>query len=337
MSSTFPLLIGVDYELFFGSRTGAAQDCLLAPTDALATVLERHGCKLVLFVDVCYLLALRNNAARWPTLARDQGAITAQLSRLCRRGHELQLHVHPHWLDCMFDGNAWQMNLARYRLHDFSSEQCHRLIADGKAVLEEIGQQAVFAYRAGGWCLQPFAAIRNALRDNGIWIDSTVYPGGLSEDPLRWFDFRDAPQQSHWRFSTDPNRIDSAGEFVEVPISSQTLGPEFYWRMALLRRFGGEQHRSFGKGAAMQAHSAHYLERLTRRVCGPVSVDGTRAGALNAAWKAHRQRAAGAIFNVMGHPKALTPYSLVKLGEFLAEHAVHLEPIRFADLQSLKP
>lgn len=313
------LILGLDYELFLGARPGSVRRCLLEPTDAIAELLERHGFRFTLFVDATYLLQLQKYAGKYEKLASDLTDIETHLRQLIKRGHDVQLHIHPHWQDCTFDGTNWYPKTERYRLHDFPDAEARRIVHESKTLLANLSGNDIFAFRAGGWCLQPFGQITQALLDEGIWLDSTVFVGGQSKDTQRWYDFTSAPDQSFWRFRDDPIIEDQAGDFVEVPISAHRLGPLFFWGMALRKKLGGARHRPFGDGGLMQADGSYYWHRLTQSTFSAVSMDGTKADMLEAACRKHLSKGA-TILNVIGHPKSLTRYALTRLDEFLARH-----------------
>ncbi len=328
------LILGLDYELFFGEKTGSVEHCLIRPIDALLAVLDRYGVRLTLFVDAGFLLRLKREAARHPGLGREYTRISRQLSDLKALGHDVQLHIHPHWEDCAFDGEKWRIDARRYRLQDFSEAEINRIVTAYKAELMEHVGDTVFAYRAGGWCIQPFERIGPALQAAGVWLDSTLYQNGISRDTLRWFDFSGMPEKSTWRFATDPLVEDDAGTFVEVPISAVTVMPPFFWKMIVQKKLGGAAHRAFGDGAAMQADGGYYLRLLLLSSSSVASIDGAKAALLERAFRQLPAGAAPRIFNVIGHPKSLTPYSLRELDRFLARHR-ELESITFQDLKSL--
>ena len=335
------MLLGLDYELYFGQRTGSPEHCILNPTsvlvDALQTANTGYSPKITLFVDACYLLRLKQLEHQHPELQPQREAIQQQLRQLSLKGHSIQLHIHPHWLDCDYDNGQWRMDTRRYRLHDVVAEEQTRLVLEATRLLQECTESEVFAYRAGGWCLQPFDRIATALSQAGIWMDSTVYADGLCEDPLRWFDFRGAPNKPYWSFDNDPLQENEQGRFVELPISHQTVSPLFFWRMALLKKLGrSDDIKPFGDGAAMVAHSAYYWERLTRHSSGPASIDGIKGDLLEDAWRQHRRNNPAGYFNVMGHPKALTPRSIRRLVQFLEQHP-EVQLVELDELAHLKP
>jgi len=326
-------ILGLDYELFLGARPGSVERCLLEPTDLIAGVMEKHGFRFTLFVDATYLLQLQKYAGIYAKFAADLANIGGHLRRLVKKGHDVQLHIHPHWEDCTFDGAEWHPRTERYRLHDFMGPEVRRIIHESKALLTDLAGCDIFAFRAGGWCLQPFTQIAQALHDEGIWLDSTVFTGGQSKDRQRWYDFTSAPDRSCWRFRADPNIEDADGDFVEVPISAHRLSPLFFWGMALRKKLGGVRHKPFGDGGLMQADGRYYWHRLTQSTLNAVSMDGAKADMLEAAYRSHKGKGA-TILNVIGHPKSLTRYALTRLDEFLSRHN-DLETATFSQLSGL--
>ncbi len=325
-----PLVISLDYELFFGPRSGSVEACLITPIEQLLPVLAPTAARLTLFVDAGFLLRLKHEGERHPQLLEQFERIRHQLLILSRQGHDIQLHIHPHWEDTSFDGAQWHTNTRRYRLQDFPAEQRSTLVARYKGILESCSEKPIFAYRAGGWCVQPFMPLRNALQKNGIWLDSTTYRGGFRGEVARFFDFRRLPRLPWWRFSDDPLVEDEQGPFLEVPISSYTLSPSFFWQFALLKRFGKQKFSTFGDGQAMPNTKDYYWQRLTRPTLSPVMLDGFKAGQLENALRHHLKYNPDGVLNIMGHPKSLTPYSLKKLGEFLNRHP-NLKPITLSN------
>lgn len=311
-------LLTFDYEVYFGRRTGSARRCLIEPTEALLELAGRHGAPLVFFVDAGYLLALRREMAKSEELRRDHAAVCRQLKRLARRGHELQLHVHPHWEDARWEEGAWRLDLARYALHAFDPAQIEGIVKRYLDALRDFGGAgAGRAFRAGGWVIQPFPALGDALARAGVAIDSTVFAGGHRGGTVQPYDFRGAPAKSRWRFGDDPLAEDPQGRFLEVPIASHRVGPSFYWRLACARKAGGARHRAFGDGEAIAMDGGDLARRLAAPSTSVVSVDGYKSRLLEDAAADYRRRGLDD-FVVIGHPKALTPFSLERLDSFLA-------------------
>ncbi|HED17032.1 MAG TPA: hypothetical protein ENI64_09510 [Gammaproteobacteria bacterium] len=331
------LLITLDYELFFGRITGSPQRCLIDPVDELTRQLRRTGkeIKLCLFVDAGYLIRLQAEAIKFPQLGQQYKLIIRHLKALAAQGHEIQLHIHPHWEDSHFNGQDWEIDFSRYRLHEFSDTEIHRIVKDYTELLSKISGNGVFAYRAGGWCLQPFDKLSNALAENGVWLDSTVYYKGLSNEPTRWFDFTRAPAKAYWHFNNNPLFEDANGGFLEIPISSVRISPAFFWRLLFNKFIKNPSHQTYGDGSSMHWTKLQYFKMLTSYSYSVASVDGLKASLLPKACKQGLSRGTGDIFNLIGHPKALTPYSIKKLAEFISTHEV--ESVTYSSFRELRP
>jgi len=330
------LILSLDYELFFGNSSGSVENGMINPTPQLLKLLDRYNCKVSLFVDDGFLVKLKEQSVDFPILEKQYDVIKKQLKSLSSQGHDIQLHIHPHWQDSYYDGNTWVIKTQRYRLHDFSPQEINKIVKSYKRELESCSEQAVFAFRAGGWCLQPFEQINLALKANEIWLDSTVFSQGHSNDPTRWFNFNTMPKKAYWRFNDNPLTPQQDGYFTELPISATKTSPLFFWKLALRKKLSSNLFTAFGDGQAMVANRSYYIERLTKTTYGPVMIDGSKAGQLEHAFKEHLKLAdEESIFNVMGHPKSLSPYSLIKLEQFLQQHR-DVTSITYQDLKHLK-
>lgn len=313
------VLLTLDYELFFGKRTGTPQACMIDASNRLLEVLDEFAAPAVFFVDASYLVRLREYRTQSMQLAREYDAVVKHIHGLEACGHQIQLHVHPHWFDSWHDGHRWNIVTDRYRLAQWPTDEIAQLISRCTDELNRHLTHRAFVFRAGGWCVQPFTAIASALRANGISTDSSVFHGGHAESGVHQFDFRTAPPLACWRFSNDPCRPDTAGAFTELAISALRVSPAFYWRFALSRLLGRRQrHARFGDGAPIENERRKLLQLLTRPSHMAVSVDGYKATLLRSAFRQAR-RNGNSHFVAMGHPKSLTPCSLQHLRAWLTD------------------
>jgi hypothetical protein len=313
------IAITFDLELFMGRRQGTVEHCVARPVAELERIAERYGVRFVFFVDTGYLLRLQELAGSHPELDGVRDEVLRILDRLRRGGHDLQLHLHPHWRTARYVGPGWEFRMETFALPRLAEREIDEIVAENVAFLRSIaGSQAVFAHRAGGWSIQPFGRVSGALARHGIWLDSSVIPGAHRTHEWQPFDFRGAPAESRWRFEADPARNDPDGRFVELPIASMRLSPAHYWRHALARKLGGPRHRTYGDGIPTAVSTAESVGKLTRPTVSPVSVDGFKASRLAVELRRHERRAGARDFVVIGHPKALTPFSVDSLEEFVA-------------------
>jgi hypothetical protein len=309
-----------DYELYFGSPTGTAESCMTEPTDALLEIGRKTGVPMTYFVDCGYLLRLTELKNKYSAVKKEYGAVVRQLEQLVKNGNEVQLHIHPHWEDSFHDGEKWRMNVSRYKLSDFSRTEAAEIISTYKQVLEETTQTSVTAYRAGGWCIQPFGHIAEALFENGIRIESSVFRGGDFKSDLYDYDFRDCPKAGLWRFDEDPCLAKADGRFTELPISDYVLPPWFFWQLFAHGRVNPALHKPLGNGKPVPSPGTRkrYLTRFTNHY---VSLEGYFVTRLPNALRKHPFGE----FTALGHPKACTRFSLDYLSNFLKANARKFE------------
>ncbi len=305
-----------DYELYFGSATGTAQACMIEPTEALMRISRIAGVPMTYFVDCGYLLRLREYKEKYAAVRREYEAVSRQLEQLVKSGNDVQLHIHPHWEDSYHDGENWKMNVSRYKLANFSKSEASEIIRTYKQTLEETAQASVSAFRAGGWCMQPFDHISDALFEAGIRIESSVFRGGYFRTDLYDYDFRNCPDAGLWRFDDDPCEAVSGGRFWELPISDYQLPPWFFWQLFTHGRLNPGGHKPVGNGKPVPSPGAR-RRQLTRFTNHYVSLEGYFVTRLPQALRKHPF----AEFTALGHPKACTRFSLSYLENFLTSHA----------------
>lgn len=320
------IYITLDYELFFGTKSGTAENCIIKPTERLLQILDVYGVKATFFVDSGYLTSLERQKEEFEELSHDLKKIIGQIKALTDQGHAIGLHIHPHWEDSQFDGKAWVFDTKRYRLFDFNHAEANQIIEKHIAILERHSGIKPIAYRAGGWSAQPFDHIKDVLKKNGILIDSTVYPGGKYQSENQYFDFTGVPRyKTSYRFSDDLTVEDANGAFTEIPISSFEVSPMFYWNFASKKFLKQKKHLPFGDGQAIAMEKNNVVKLLTRSSISVVSMDGYKASLLKKALSKYKKNTADSgNFVIIGHPKAFTEYSLEKVNEFIkATHDAH--------------
>jgi SAM-dependent methyltransferase len=145
-----------------------------------------------------------------------------------RRGHDVQLHLHPAWLpECgatHVDGD-WHWDTRYAKADDYPGdldaliERCVTRLHD---VLRPVDPEyRVTCFRAGAYQAQPFRRLSAALVRAGITCDSSVYAGGVSEE--RGYDYSRAYSQGEPYFASpyDPQLRGTPAEtaLVELPIA----------------------------------------------------------------------------------------------------------------------
>jgi hypothetical protein len=312
------IYITLDYEIYFGENHGTVDKCIIQPTSELIRIAEKHHVHFCFFVDCGFILKLREFKNDYPQLEPEYKAITTQIEYLSKTGHDIQLHIHPHWEDSYFNGEKWIIDISRYKLADFNELEIADIVYRYKKVLTDITGKKIFAFRAGGWCLQPFSKLIQAFKQNEIVLDSSVFRNGFYFSDHYDYDFRNAPDKDMYHFENDPLIESPDGYFKELPISAIKNSPLFYWRLFLLGRLNPYLHKPLGDGRAMPAPGQR-KKLLTQFTQNTVSIDGFNAYLLKRALRKLRRKKKTHMI-VIGHPKALSRYSIQALEKFIEEN-----------------
>ena len=218
------IILSYDYELFFGEKSGTVQKTLIEPTNLLLDCMDSVGAKGNFFID--YLMFERLEQLDDERAKSDLCLIKDQVKDMVRRGHRIELHLHPHWIDAKYNGDGtWDYtNYTHYSLYSLTKEEIKRQFKEGIDYLTQLVKDInphyrIVAFRAGGWTIQPFEIVKECFKENGIVIDSSVMHGAYMENQYSKYDFQNAPNKEFYRFSDDVCVEDMKGEFVEVPIT----------------------------------------------------------------------------------------------------------------------
>ena len=219
------VILSYDYELFFGERSGTVLRSLIEPTNAILDAMEDVGFRGNFFIDVLMIKYLRLNSDE--RSKNDLDLIERQLRDIVRRGHRIELHLHPHWADAKYNGDGtWDFrDFNHYSLSSFCEQDIISMFQDGVSYLNKIGSEIVpnyrvCAFRAGGWAIQPFKKLKKAFTLAGIRIDSSSARGIYVQNDNSYYDFRKLPNKDVFKFEDDVCVEAPTGLFTEVPIST---------------------------------------------------------------------------------------------------------------------
>lgn len=224
------ICLTVDHEIF-GNGTGDVRRHVIDPTERMARACERFGVPLTVFFEVEEYLAFeREREALQLGLGYDPAAeLRAQAVDLVRRGHDLQVHLHPEWVGSRFDGGRWVLRLDHPTVDSLceTQEGVSAYLGERKSVIDGFYEtagspQRVTAYRCGAFCAQPGRKLLRAMAEHGLVIDSSVVKGLVRNDEHVHLNFAGiSTNRRHWRVSADVAVEDTAGLVTEIPIYSE--------------------------------------------------------------------------------------------------------------------
>lgn len=202
-------------------------------------VMDAHGLKGVFFVDPM------------PALVWGTQAVAAVVEPILERGHEVQLHLHPEWLEIAGDANPLGSRTGR-NLHEFTEAEQVALLELARKQLMDAGAPAPTVFRAGNYGADD--ATLRALQEVGIRYDSSHVPGIADSDCRISLT------------SSDRSVVRHAGT-IEVPVGSiRSAGGQrhaqitalSHWELAAALRF------CVREGIAMFNIVSHSFELMSR-------------------------------------------------------------------------
>lgn len=229
--------ITFDYELFFGENNATSEEILFAPTYKLLDLLDKYNIKATFFADVLSVyMHTKEGLEDYST------SFTRQIQNMVSRGHDVQLHIHSNWLKSKYNGTQWEFDIDSYRIHTFGFDKnndtsAYSIIKWGKDYLENTLQPInpdykCIAYRAGGYCIQPHTELFNALKENGIYIDSSIAMGQKANN-INVYDYTKIPEINGWWIDVD-SELEIPAQKKENAIYEVPIG---YVKNSLIRRF----------------------------------------------------------------------------------------------------
>ncbi len=275
------------------------------------------------------LCRMRDYESSSREVSRHRSDVRRSIESLAKAGHEIGLHVHPHWQATRWTGDSWDFSGTRYSPAQFRRSELVEIFKSySNEIAETVGTRPT-TYRAGGFCIEPFEKVGDALRAIGIQTDSSIVPGTYLNDYDKRFDFRRTPDAPWWFFDDVPTVSASEGRFLEVPISSIQLSPFYYWGRLVDRLLRRQPARVYGDGFAKPIGYVSAIRRLLaleRTV--ELSTDAPKARRMTAAIRGDDARK---LHHVMGHPKLLAKSSLDALRAFIDRQGIK----RFETVDSL--
>lgn len=304
------ILLTFDYELFFGSNSGTFEKSMYEPTEKILDICKTYDVNVTFFIDILYYEKLYLEG-----LKDTANQFKIQLKRMIDEGHRVELHLHPHWLDAIWQDDQWHFPTYRYyRLHALPQKLMEETFNNAYNLLQNICSEIdpnykVLAYRAGGWCIQPFELLHNLFLSNNLFIDSSVAYGMQGKSDTHVFDFTTIPNKSFYNYSYNVDQIDKEGPFLEVPISVYQVTLFNKIMRKIKKKIFPSLFKQFGDGSAISFKTVKsYFNKYEM-----ISLESLSYRKICAIIDTYEHD----IINVISHPKGMSKYSFAVFEKLL--------------------
>lgn len=268
MAKLKKIILTADYELFLGKQVGKVENCMITPTELLINLLDKYNCKMTVFWDILHYWKLLQLENEYHELKQDIKKIEKQIISLVKKKYDVQLHLHPQWIDANYDRGIWNFTYDKYKLQNLSKRNDLKdintiigCVTISRKLMESVCRKAepnykVYALRAGGYCIQPFEILLSPLYNNGIYVDSSCCYGLKNSNKYFSYDFTNVPKESCYKFDSDLNKPDKMGKFIEIQIESVKISSLLRLWFAFLRRLKYRKLGRIGDGAGIQSKNS---------------------------------------------------------------------------------
>lgn len=265
------ILLTFDYEIYFDGNNHA--DLLVSKTNEILKKSQKYNCKLVFFVDVYYLIKLKEF-----NLMKEYETVLNQLFDIKSMGHEIQFHFHPHWIHAKHEdsSNTWTFDKSEYSLSDIYKKYGHDFLMDKLTTClnfyKNTLQVDVTAYRAGGLSIDKNQSeLIHFLNTNGILYDSSVLPGLYLKGKYIESNHQKAPQLAFWKLNENFFEPVAQGNIIEIPIMCmhgrkvdflQKKWTSIQYRLAPKKDID-KSGKGQGKAMNLEIEQSHYPQSIT--------------------------------------------------------------------------
>lgn len=217
-----------DWEVY-GDGSGNPDKLMFDPAKKNLDICDSYNVKYTFFAEFGQQLAMLNSpvsnhrkwANEWERILKD--AVS--------RGHDVQLHFHPQWIDAPFEKGKWNLNFNKWSLASLNQQEIFLNLKKGKDYLENLlkpvsRKYKIVAFRSGGWMNQPSNNIYKALIDLDIKAEVSVRPGIIRNmGEIGKIDFSSAPiDKYYWNANKDDfSKECNKGKIVEIPTYSKEI------------------------------------------------------------------------------------------------------------------
>ena len=170
------LILTNDWELF-GDGSGDYFEVQQKPLLEFLDLADAYSAKITLMAEVMQQFAHKEHGFSEIAQAWEQAVL-----RTISAGSDVQLHIHPQWLDSIRTPESWVLNYDNWVLGKLEPEIIYKLLSDGKNYLENIIRSVKPDYncnifRAGAYCIEPSKNVVEILTKLNFKVDTSVTKG----------------------------------------------------------------------------------------------------------------------------------------------------------------
>jgi hypothetical protein len=214
---TIYLALVDDWELS-GNGSGDVRELQFEPMRKLVDIYQACGIHGSFNVEVMQQLSFRQNETMHPELKTLADEWDENVRETFRRGHDVQLHVHPQWLNATYADGKWKLT-GDWSILNYSAEDALRMLEAGKRYLEELlrpidSTYRCLSFRSGAWCIAPSPHMLSLLVKLGIVFDMSIVAGVRYDTRRIMLDYTNCEEEflPYYPVMTDARKVSAKAE-----------------------------------------------------------------------------------------------------------------------------
>ena len=100
------LIFTLDYEIH-GNGSGEFENWAYFPTSHMLDLFDSYGAKLTIMAEMGHYWAMQRYNEFF---SHEISLFESQLKNAIKRGHDVQFHFHPQWIDAKFEDGLWNLD-----------------------------------------------------------------------------------------------------------------------------------------------------------------------------------------------------------------------------------
>ena len=180
------IILTLDYEIFSGGK-GDVKKHIINPTDIILQKCNLYNVPMTIMFEINEFLKFEEYD---DILKKDLGyspydEIKNQLIKLFIQGNDIQLHLHPQWMDARYVNGKWKIKNSSKSITELTQSEISNLFKDSKNKIENIlnfndSNYKCIALRLTNlaWSQAPLKVIKPMI-ENGLIVHSL----SVSENP----------------------------------------------------------------------------------------------------------------------------------------------------------
>ena len=197
MKPTIHLALTHDWELR-GDGSGDIEQIQFAPLRRLLEIYAKFGARTTILPDVMQQLAFRRSEKAHPELKPLGDSWDQHLREAFLQHHDIQLHLHPRWLNAHYENGRWHPQ-GDWSLLNYERDAAAAMLAGSKQYLETLLQPIdssyrCLAFRSGALAAAPSAHLFESLASLGIELDVSIAGGVFINNRNLQLDYRNCEE-----------------------------------------------------------------------------------------------------------------------------------------------